>query len=117
MEREEEDKERRGSWSGSMSAAKLIRNLSTRQRRRRRRRASKDTSLPFQETTEMQDPRFEAFRVPGPADGLFYIHDFISEAEEDHLVKSPSPSPRARAGSHSLGWSLTRLTTFVRCLS
>jgi hypothetical protein len=116
MERKEEEKERRGSWSGSMSAAKLVRNLSTRQRRRRR-RASKDTSLPFQETTEMQDPRFEAFRVPGPADGLFYIHDFISEAEEDHLVKSPSPSPRARAGSHSLGRSLTWLTAFVRCLS
>jgi hypothetical protein len=116
MKREEEEKERRGSWSGSMSAAKLVRNLSTRQRRRRR-RASKDTSFPFQENTEMQDPRFEAFRVPGPADGLFYIHDFISEAEEDHLVKSPSPSPRARAGSHSLGRSLTWLTAFVRCLS
>jgi hypothetical protein len=76
-----------------MSADKLVRDLST---QRRQRRASEDTSLPFQETTEMQDPRFEAFRVPGPADGLFYIHDFISEAEEDHLVKSPSPSPRAR---------------------
>lgn len=45
--------------------------------------------LPSSSPSKMQDPRFDTFKVPGLS-GAYYVSEFISEPEEDHLVKKVS---------------------------